>query len=100
MLISMLLEAGTTLVTDLQAPLPRAPRFSVRIRRGKLSVRCQDQKPLVEEMKVIKAPGWRKAVKGQGEVIVLAGSALGLHAGFDGLAEAVRALGQPTQTRS
>lgn len=91
MLIDMLLEDGMTLVSDLRAPLPRAPQFTVRIRRGKLSVQCQGHKPLVEEMKVNKAPGWRKAVKDQGEVTVLAGSVLGLHAGFDGLAEAVRA---------
>jgi hypothetical protein len=91
MLISMLLEEGMTLVSDLQAPLPHAPRLSVMIRRGKLSVQCQGRKPLVEEMKVIKAPGWRRAVKAQGEVTVLAGTALGLHAGFDGLGEAVRA---------
>lgn len=90
-LIDSLLEDGMTLVTDHRAQLPRAPQFTVRIRRGKLSVRRQGHKPLVEKMRVNKAPGWRKAVKDQGEVAVLVGSALGLHAGFDGLAEAVRA---------
>jgi hypothetical protein len=91
MLMDMLLENGMTLVTDVRALLPRAPRLTVRIRRGKLSVQCQGHKPLVEEMRVNKAPGWRRAVRDQGEVTVLAGSALGLHAGFDSLAEAVRA---------
>jgi hypothetical protein len=56
-----------------------------------VSVQCQGHKPLVEEMKVNTASAWRKAVKDQGEVTVLVGSALGLHAGFDGLAETVRA---------
>jgi hypothetical protein len=91
MLIGMLLETGMTLVSDLHAPLPRAPRYSVKIRRRKLSVQCQGHKALVEEMKVNRAPGWRKAVEDQGEVTVLAGSVLGLHAGFDGLTEAIRA---------
>jgi hypothetical protein len=91
LLITTLLEDGMTLVSDIQSPLPHAPRFSVRIRHGKLSVQCQGRKPLVEEMKVIKAPGWRKAVKDHGEVTILAGTALGVHAGLDGLTEAVRA---------
>ena len=66
--IHSLLEDGMTLVTDHRAQLPRAPQFTVRIRRGKLSVRRQGHKPLVEEMRVNKAPGWRKAVEDQGEV--------------------------------
>lgn len=45
----------------------------VRIRRGNLTVRCQGHRPLVKDMKFTEAPGWRKAVRHQGEVTVLAG---------------------------
>lgn len=91
LVVSNLLEAGMTLVSDLAAPLPRAPGFSVRIRRGKVSVWLPEGTALLEEGTVVRAPGWRKAVKALGEITVLAGSGLGLNGGADSLAEAVRA---------
>jgi hypothetical protein len=91
LLVSSLLKAGMALVTDLWSPLPRAPGFSVRMRRGKVSVWAPDGRALLEESEVVRAPGWRKVVRDLGEVTVLAGSGLGLSVGTDGLAEAVRA---------
>lgn len=91
LIVGTLLKAGMTLVSDLATPLPGAPGFSVRIQRRKVSVWMPDGTPLLEASTVVRAPGWRKAVRDMGEITVLAGSGLGLHGGTEGLAEAIRA---------
>jgi hypothetical protein len=90
LLIRSLLEAGMTLVTDLATPLPQAPGFSVRIRRGKVSILDPAGAALAEGLTPVLVPGWQDAVRASSEVAVMAGSGLGLESGSGGLADAVR----------
>ncbi|HEY3958631.1 MAG TPA: hypothetical protein VGM53_35150 [Streptosporangiaceae bacterium] len=90
LLISGLLSAGMGLIGDITIPPPTAPGFSAVLRRRKISITHRDGTPLVEEGDVTRIPGWHAAVRRTGQITVLAGSALGLEAGADGVTRAAR----------
>jgi hypothetical protein len=79
-LVSNLLSDGMTVVRKLRQTVPRVSRFSATIRHETVSVWDPHGGKLIAESEV-SMPAWREAVKDQGEVTVLLGSALGLESG-------------------
>jgi hypothetical protein len=69
-----------TVVQELRQTVPRVSRFSASIRNETVSVWDPHGGKLLAEAEV-SMPAWREAVKDQGEVTVLLGSALGLESG-------------------
>lgn len=80
-LVSRLLHAGMALVTDIDAPLPRAPGFSARVGRKTVGVWGLGGIPLLAEDEVLMPSGWRRVIKKDCEITVLAGTGLGLEKG-------------------
>ena len=79
-LVTNLLSDGMIVVQELRQTVPCVSRFSASIRNETVSVWDPHGGKLLAEAEV-SMPAWREAVKDQGEVTVLLGSALGLESG-------------------
>lgn len=92
LLISSLLSAGMSLVSDITIAPPPAPGFSAVIGRSTVGITHHDGTPLLAEgTGLTPVPGWHKAARRTGQITVLAGPALGLQTqGADGVTRAAR----------
>jgi hypothetical protein len=90
LLVGSLLEAGMSLVGDIEVEPPPAPGFRVVTDWRTVSIWGPDE-ALVEDANLVTPPGWKKAAKASGEVTVIAGAGLGADSGPGGLAAASRA---------